>query len=311
MITLTHSDLQAFLGCRRKFDFSYISDFGKPDAPTGPLALGSRVHAAIEAFHRTGIDPVVEHQRLALEDEKRLVEMDAPAWDMDDLYNDMILGRNCIDAYSDWIATEGVYDGFKIQPEQMLEAPICGGEVLLRGKADLVLEREADGWLFIDDLKTASVKNRSSLPALLEKSYQHHVYMALAHHTNPERVMGGAWYTILYKVKVPERATFPMVERISAHATWRQAGTKLRQIEQICHEILRMMERRDDIGSVLAYPTPQDSCRWCEFRHPCDLLDDNPLGARALLDDEFTRGRRHVRYEKDGGTASTRQGGSP
>jgi PD-(D/E)XK nuclease superfamily len=298
-ITLTHSDLATFLTCRRKFDLAYINDFGKPEAVVGPLALGTRVHASIEAMHRDGTDPIDEHQRLALHDERWLIDSGAPSWDVDQLYEDIIFGRNCIDAYTEWVAAEGPYDGYKIHPEQMLEGLICGGQVLLKGKADLLLEREDDGWLFIEDLKTASVHSRTSLPALLEKSYQHHVYMVLAHLTHPEQIIGGASYTVLYKVKVPLRATHPMVESIPAHATWRQAATKLRQIEQIAYEIIRMMEHRDDIGSALAYPSPQELCRWCQFRHPCDLLDDNPLGARALLDAEFVRGHRHDRYTKE------------
>ena len=300
-ITLTHSDIATFLTCRRKFDLSYINDFAKPEPMTGPLATGTRVHAAIEAWHKHGTDPVDEHQRLALHDEKWLLDAGAPVWSLTELYEDIIVGRNCVNAYMEWVAAEGPYDGYTVHSEQILEGLICGGEVLLRGKADFVLEREDDGWLFIDDLKTASVHNRTSLPALLEKSYQHHVYMVLAHLANPERVIGGASYTVLYKVKVPERATHPLVEVVPAHATWRQAAAQfLRQIEQICYEIIRMMEHRDDIGSALAYPSPQESCRvGGQYRHPCDLIDDNPLGARALLDAEFVRGHRHDRYKKE------------
>ena len=239
-ITLTHSDLATFLTCRRKFDLAYINDFGKPESTVGPLALGTRVHASIEAMHRDGTNPIEEHQRLALRDERWLIDSGAPSWDVDQLYEDIIFGRNCIDAYTEWVAAEGPYDGYKIHPEQMLEGLICGGQVLLKGKADLLLEREDDGWIFINDLKTASVHSRTSLPALLEKSYQHHVYMVLAHLTHPEQIIGGASYTVLYKVKVPLRATHPMVESIPAHATWRQAATKLRQIEQIAYEIIRM-----------------------------------------------------------------------
>src|SRR5262245_66254245 len=102
-----------------------------------------------------------------------------PSWKSEELYADIVDARNCCAAYSDFVTREGTYDGYEITPEVVLEAPILDGKAILIGKVDLQLRRKSDGWLCTDDFKTASVHNRSSLPPLLEKSYQHYVYQIL------------------------------------------------------------------------------------------------------------------------------------
>lgn len=296
MITVTHSDIAMFLECRRRFTWNYVDDFRAPERRWGALACGNRVHQAIDAFHKTGEHPSVVHQRLASEDEKIMIEQGEPSWALDELYTDIVMGRNCCDAFMAWLEEEGPYDGYKIRSEVMLEAVILDGRAKLMGKADLLLERETDGWLFTDDYKTASPHTRTSLPPTLERSYQHWVYMALSARVHPEQIVGGANYTVIYKTKNPARMTHPMVERFSPPAAHSQAAAKFRQIEQIVSDMLELMERREALGSHVAYPTPHDACRWCEFRHPCLLMDENPLGARAMLDVEFRRGGRHARY---------------
>lgn len=296
-ILISHSDIASFLRCRRQFGWGYIDDRKAPDRQWGPLACGNRVHMSIETFHKLGEDPLAVHHRLAVAAEAQMVKDGAPSWALGELYDDVVFGRNCIIAYLDWIEKEGVYHGYIVQSEVHLEAPILGGRATLRGKADLLLTREDDGWMFIDDLKTSSSHVRTTLPVLLERSYQHWVYMVLVSLLHPEAIVGGAHYTVLYKVKVPARATHPMVERIPTRATMSQAPNKLAQIENIVRDMLELMERRDEFGSNVAYPTPGDSCRWCPFKHPCLLADENPLGARAMLDLEFQRGGRHARYD--------------
>lgn len=297
-IVITHSDIASWLRCRRQFALGYVDDFHLPERPTGALATGSRVHQAIDHYITTGDDPVAEHQRLAEAAEKELLAADSPPWVLSDLYEDIIVGRNCVVAYMEWVDSEGPYAGYEIKSEVKLRAPILGGRVELMGKADILLTRESDGWLFVDDLKTASAHTRTSLPVQLERSYQHNVYLALNQLINPAAVVGGAWYTVLYKAKNPARVTHPMVERFAVPARHSQAPIKMKQIERICSDILRFMDELATDGISVAYPTPGDSCRWCDFKHPCMLLDETPVSARAMLDDQYERGTRHGRYSR-------------
>jgi len=297
MIKISHSDISSFLRCKRQWNWGYVADFVAPERLYGPLACGSRVHAAINLHHTTDQNAVEIHERLVQLDEQAMKSIGQPDWAFREFYNDAIMGRNCCIAYLAWIETEGPYDGYILLSEEAMEMPICNGRAILRGKADLVLTRESDGVVFTDDYKTASPHTRTSLPPTLERSYQHHVYAALSNHHFPDRRIGGSYYTILYKSKAPGRMTHPMIERLPIHAHASSTPIKLRQIEQIVSDMLDTMERLETIGPQVAYPSPGDSCRWCDFKHPCTMQDENPLGARAMLDAEFNRGGRHARYD--------------
>lgn len=284
-----------FLRCRRRFNWEYVQNISARERLCGPLALGGRVHASIEAWFKTGESPIDVHQRLG---EAAVLEVTAdgsPGWVLDELYEDIVMGRNCCRAFLDWVSTEGPYDGYSAEPEVKLEAPILGGRAILIGKVDLKLTRLADGWISTDDVKTAGLQSRTNLAPSLERSYQHAVYQVLMRLCHPSVVIGEAWYTILYKSKNPKRATHPLVERFRVPGLISSLPTKQRQIETIVDEMLRF------IGDVetqpeRAYPTPADSCRWCEMRHPCSIIDESPAGAAAMLAEEFEHGARHARY---------------
>lgn len=299
-LVITHSDIANFLSCRRRFDWSFNHDVRAPESLVGYFALGGRVHRAIEAFHN-GEDAVAFHEHIAMLDLAELESSSPAPWDLDQMYEDIIVGRNCVLAFLNWVATEAPYEGYVIHDvEKVIEAPILGGAVLLRGKADLVLEREIDGTLFVDDLKTSN-RFRAGLRENFERSYQHVVYMSILRLINPERFVGGAWYTVIFKAKNMARMTSPPVERWAVPATTRTAVRKLGQIEAICMEILRMrrITLGGDFAHPAAYPTPQDSCRWCEFRQPCELVEDSPDAAADMLDERFEKGHKHRRYELD------------
>ena len=298
-LRISHTDIAQWLRCRRLFDWSYIDEYSEGDRLWGPRACGFRVHAAIEDYHRTGERPLDVFQRLATADEKILVSSAAPGWALDEFYSDVVVGRNCCSAYSNWMVREGPYDGYHLYPEVVLEAPILGGRAILIGKVDLLMVRVSDGWIATDDVKTASVGSRSSLPPTLEKSYQHWVYQVLTRLVHPEQLVGESYYTILYKTKNPARATHPLVERFRVPGAISSLPIKFTQIEAIVSDMLEFLDRRSMADSDhLAYPTPADSCRWCEMRHPCALADENPAAAAAMLKDNFEHGPRHARYDR-------------
>jgi PD-(D/E)XK nuclease superfamily len=298
-IRISHTDIAQWLRCRRLFDWEYGQEYSEPDRLWGPMACGFRVHAAIESFHKTGERPLDAFQRLATIDEKILISSTAPGWALDEFYSDVVVGRNCCTAYSNWMAAEGPYDGYHLMPEVVLEAPILGGRAILIGRVDLLMERTHDGWMCTDDFKTAAVGSRSSLPPTLEKSYQHYVYQVLTALLYPESIIGESYYTILYKTKNPARATHPLIERFRVPGRVSSLKIKLAQLEAIVTDMLEFLDRRMMVDSDhLAYPTPADSCRWCSMRHPCALADENPAGALAMLNDNFRHGPRHARYDR-------------
>lgn len=298
-ITITHSDISMFLQCRRKWAWSYVQDFQKKEGKTGPLALGTRVHASLEEYYRDGADPLVVHDRLAREALADVLDdPHAAPWDEDNLYEDIILGRNCLIAHQEWLADTGADSMFEVAAvEGLIEAPILDGRVILRGKVDVLFKHIETGDLWVMDLKTSGAQV-SGIREILERSYQHHVYLTLARLNNPDGPhIAGAMYTVMKKVRNLDRATTPVVERFRAPAVLRTGPIKLRQIERICTEMLMVMESLETEGNSVAYPSPQQACKYCEFKQPCEVADENPLAARSMLDTLFVRGSRHKRYD--------------
>ncbi len=193
-VVVTHSELNMFLSCRRKWAWYFVHDRQKPERHHGPLALGSRVHAAIEEYYKDGSDPIAAHERLAAEAVAR-AEADGERF-IDTLYEDIIVGRNCVIAHQQWLEDTGADSNYDVEMvEEKLEAPILGGRVLLRGKVDVMFRERDSGALFISDLKTSG-NWWGGQRELLERSYQHHVYLALTQLVHPEtEFIGGALYT--------------------------------------------------------------------------------------------------------------------
>lgn len=297
-VVLTHSDIESFLQCRRRFAWAYVNDLSPPEAVWGDLPLGSRVHSSVEGLY-DGKDPVAIHDALARRD---VADLEAtatrPPWALDQLYKDIIVGRNCVTSYVEFVDADGDKGLKCVGNEVKLEASFCDGQVLLRGKADRVFERELDGALIVDDLKTSSVW-RTGLQERLERSYQPYTYAVLERLVEPDRYVAGAQFTVVKKVANKRRVKDALVERFPVPGFHAAVETKQRQLEEISREILRLIERVQTEGTLTAaFPSPADHCRWCAFRHPCELADESPAAAEAMLDAEFRRGVKHERYDE-------------
>lgn len=299
LIPVTHSEINAFLTCRRAWSWRNLHEYQQPERFDGALALGTRVHASIEAANRGG-DALAEHYRLAREAADKLEPLvDAgvrPGWQLDQLWEDIVVGRNCVEAYIEWREATDAYDGLTLESvEKTLEVPILDGRAMLRGKADAIWNRNNGMGLVIEDYKTSGAW-WGGQRELLERSYQHHVYIALLSLLEPEVPTVEARYTVIKKVKDRSRATSPMVEHFKVPATIRTGPVKMRQIELIVEEMLRAIEMMETTGSALMYPTPGQQCRWCDYKQPCEVVDESPLAAREMLDRLYVRSGRHARY---------------
>lgn len=296
-VVITHSDIAAFLRCRRQWAWGYIDDVKKAEGVTGAAKLGTRVHSALEAYYVRGDDPVEVHDQLARADILMLETTDAPGWEVDQLYTEMILGRNCVIVHQDWLARTGAdseFDVFAVEPK--LEAPILDGRVMLRGKVDIIYRSRNDGLLYTNDWKTTGAQG--SVREMFERSYQAPTYQVLASVIPDAPEVGGSYYTVIRKTKNPARATRELVERFRVPASRRTAQTKLRQIEAICVDMLRLIDEYDRTDPANAYPTPAESCRWCDYKMPCELMDESPESALAMLGAEYQQGGKHERYDR-------------
>lgn len=300
-VIITHSDIQNYLSCRRKWYYDYVLDFRPPEKKTGALALGTRVHAALEAFYNGETDdPIAWIDAKGREDLAELeADPDAKPWDFDDMYEDMIVGRNCITAYVEWLATTNADANYRtISVEERVEVPILDGRAILRGKVDLLKEDLTNGLVCTDDFKTYT--RDDDLRGQLQRSYQHWCYLIGMQYMYPDRIVECSQYTMLRKVKKlpPSTAKTPMVQRFTVPATRRSLAMKKAQIERIATEMIHLRNQTDQ--SVF-YPEPGDPCKWCPYKAPCEIADESVEASLALLSNgKYVQGRRYARYETGG-----------
>ena len=296
-IIITHSDIKNFLDCRRKWYYDYVLDFRSPEKLTGPLALGTRVHAALEAFYGgETTDPIAWIDAKGKEDLAALdFADDVKPWDHTQMYEDMIIGRNCVTAYMEWLDETDADAHYRtVSVEEKVEVPILGGRALLRGKVDLLQEDITSGLLCVNDFKTAA--RDDGLREQLERSYQHWCYLIGMQHMYPERIVECARYTVLRKVKKipPTPPKSPLIQRFTVPSTRRSLPTKTAQIERIA---LEMINLRDKTDPAVFYPSPGKPCTWCDYKSPCEIADESVEASLALLaNGRYVQGKRYDRY---------------
>jgi hypothetical protein len=289
-LVLTHSDITSFLRCRRAFRWNVVDDYSKEEKLTGALALGTRVHQAVEMFHTDGIDPVDAHDMLASDDRAK-VEAMGNDWLEVELDEDLVYGRNCVTAYRQWVLDTDPYKNLDVVGvERVVDMPLLDGRVLLQGKVDLLLRDRESGDYKIEDLKTVASSRASSAQNFALRTYQHHVYGGALRDAGYE--VRSARYVHLKKVKSLARTTDPVLVTDVPVFT-RTNQTAMTSIERIVSDILRVMEADDD---AQWYPTPQDACSWCQFAQPCTMKDDGRGAEKDVLDANFRHGIRLLRY---------------
>lgn len=293
MIVISHSDAALFLKCRRAFLFSWVWNFNPPEKLTGPLALGTRVHAALEAWYADGDDPLLKHDWLVREDVTKLEDGGAPEWELKQMYADAIVGRNCVVAYMEWLTDTGADQGLTpIGVEQKLEAPLLDGAVMLRAKLDLLFQRD-DGALIGADFKTTGFE-LGRVRAELERSYQLPWYDLVLRLSKPDSWISAGEYRIMKKVSRRQRGA-PQIECFSLPGLIKRRPITRQNIEGICLDIVNFLETVGDNINHKAYPSPADYCGWCDYRAPCLVASEDTAAANEMLLSQFGTDR-HARY---------------
>ncbi len=297
-VIITHSDIQKFLTCRRAWHYDYVLDFRPPEKLTGHLALGTRVHHAMEAFYLGETDDPVAWINAKGKADLAALDYDnsAKPWDYDQMYEDLIVGRNCVKLYMEWLDETDADAHYRtVSVEEKVEVPILDGRVILRGKVDLLQEDTTSGLMCSNDFKTTSDWG-GDLRGQLERSYQHWCYLIALQYCYPDRNVECAQYTVMRKVKkipsAPPKA--PLIQRFKVPSTRRSIGVKTKQIERIALEMINLRDRED---SSVFYPSPGKHCSWCDYKAPCDIADESPEGSLAILSSGvYVSGTRYARY---------------
>lgn len=283
-IRISNSEIQTFKDCRRKWWLSYYRRLApKQQQMTGALALGSRIHQALDDYYSKEIPLLDAHAALVDADRKILIESYRDTYDLD---SEAELGRIMLEGYLQWVEENGIDSELEmISTEEIITMPLLEGRVELQGKLDMRVRRKADGVRMFRDFKTVG-GSFTDFGALAHMNEQILTYMMLetAQNKEGERSEGGI-FTMLKKVKRSTNARPPFYEQIEV----RHNVFSLRSFWQRIHGTLTdMMSVRDGLDAggdhrFLAYPRPSRDCKWkCQFFTVCPLLDDGSAAEQAI-----------------------------
>jgi RecB family exonuclease len=289
-IKISNSEIQTFKDCRRRWWLTYYRRL-KPKMKdyTGALALGSRIHEALDRHYSTGIDLLDAHAELIKEDIKKMTDANR---DTSNLETEAELGRVMLEGYLEWVEMEGIDAELEmISTEEILERPMMDGKVILQGKIDMRVRRKIDGARMIRDFKTVG-GSFADFGAMAHMNEQVKTYMILDEAQEQDEDgarTDGAIFTMLRKVKRGAYAKPPFYDQIEVRHNRFTLRAFLEQLEGTFEDMLRVRDALDAGGSHYknAYPTPTKDCKWkCQFFAICPLFDDGSA-AEAALSDSF------------------------
>lgn len=286
-VRISNSEIQTFKDCRRRWWLTYYRRL-KPKVTefTGALALGSRIHEALDRHYSTGQDLLEAHADLVKEDMKKLQD---EFRDTSGLEADADLGRVMLEGYLEWVEQEGIDAELDlISTEEILERPMMDGRVILQGKIDMRVRRKIDGARMIRDFKTVG-GSFADFGAQAHMNEQVKTYMLLDEVQSAEdgNRTDGAIFTMLRKVKRGAYAKPPFYDQIEVRHNRFTLRAFLEELEGVLSDMLDVRDALDAGESHFryAYPKPSRDCKWkCQFFAICPLFDDGSAAEAALSD---------------------------
>jgi len=284
---LSNSEIQVFKDCRRKWWLNYYRRLmPKTTQYTGALALGSRIHEALDQYYTSNCeaDLLEIHAKLVETDRKTLMD---EYRDTTDLESEAELGRIMLEGYLQWMDEQGIDAELEmISTEEVIEMPLLNGEVILQGKLDMRVRRKSDGVRMFRDFKTVG-GSFSDFANQAQMNEQILTYMMLEHAQNKEpgeRSEGGI-FTMLKKVKRTANAKPPFYDQIEVRHNIFTMRSFWQRIHGVITDLMNV-KKALDAGSdpnFVAYPSPDKDCKWkCQFYTICPLIDDGSAAEAAI-----------------------------
>lgn len=300
LVPISNSELQCFKSCKRRWWLAYYRGLRpKQEKKSGPLALGTRVHAALEGYYADNLDPVEEYKRLLDEDRFKLlaVEQDTTKFD-----SEGELGRIMLEGYVNWLEETGADSGLEIVgAEKKVSALLMDGKVELRGKLDLRVKRKIDNVrLFLDHKTVATFDSITRTAHMSEQGMMYQLLETLTTQDGEERC-DGLIYNMLRKVKRTATSRPPFYERLEVHFNKHTMRAFWSRLHGTLTDMLRVREQLDKGAdhTYVAYPTPTQDCTWkCEFYAVCPLFDDGSA-AEEMIDAYYKQDDPYQRYEDE------------
>jgi RecB family exonuclease len=287
-IRISNSEIQTFKDCRRRWWLTYYRRLKpKVQSFTGALALGSRIHEALDQYYTSNMerDLLEIHAELVKIDMKTLTDSGV---DSTELETEAELGRVMLEGYLEWIELEGIdVELDMISTEEVIERPMLDGRVTLQGKIDMRVRRKIDGARMLRDFKTVG-GSFSEFGAIAHMNEQVLTYMLLEEAQNQDGERSdGAIFTMLRKVKRGAYAKPPFYDQIEVRHNKFALRSFYQRLEGTLEDMMRVRDGLDEGVShlKLAYPKPGRECKWkCQFFAICPMFDDGSAAEAALSD---------------------------
>jgi hypothetical protein len=284
VIRLSNSEIQTFKDCRRRWWLTYYRRL-KPREQnvTGALALGSRIHQALDDHYAKGVPLLKAHSDL-VETEKQLLLTDFR--DVSDLETEAELGRIMLEGYEQWVEENGIDAELEmISTEETIIAPLFGGAVELQGKLDMRVRRKTDGVRLFRDFKTVG-GSLSEFANMAHMNEQVMTYMLLeATKADENNRSEGGIFTLLKKVRRTASAKPPFYDQIEIRHNVFTLRSFWNRIHGAIGDLMRVRTALDagEAHSFVAYPTASRDCKWkCQFFAICPMFDDGSAAEQAL-----------------------------
>jgi hypothetical protein len=284
VVRISNSEIQTFKDCRRRWWLTYYRRLQpKYKDSTGALALGTRIHAALDDYYANGTPLLQSHANL-VNAEKELLLQDFR--DVSELEKEAELGHIMLEGYLQWNEEEGIdADLEMISTEETIVMPMFNGEVELQGKLDMRVRRKADGVRMFRDFKTVG-GSLSDFANLAPMNEQILTYMVLEQSKDKdgERSDGGI-FTMLKKVRRSAAARPPFYDQIEVRHNIFTLRSFWDRLHGTVTDLMRVRTALDkgEQPSFHAYPSPSRDCKWkCKFYSVCTLVDDGSAAEQAI-----------------------------
>lgn len=283
-VRISNSEIQTFKDCRRKWWFTYYRRLQpKEKKYTGALALGSRIHEALDQYYSTGTPLLQAHTDLVNEEKSLLL---AEFREVAELEKEAEMGHIMLEGYLQWVEENGIDAELEmISTEEKITMPMFNGEVELQGKLDMRVRRRGDGVRLFRDYKTVG-GSLSDFANLAPMNEQIMTYMLLeqSRNTDGERSEGGI-FTLLKKVRRTANARPPFYDQIEVRHNVFTLRSFWDRIHGTIADMMRVRTALDEgeSPSFHAYPSPSRDCKWkCPFFTVCTLVDDGSASEQAI-----------------------------
>jgi len=283
---VSNSEIQTFKECRRKWWFTYYRRLKpKKIKVVGPLALGSRVHEALDQYYSTETPLLEAYAKLLATDKDAALA----AWlNTEELESEGELGRIMLEGYLEWVSEEGIdADLEMISTEEIISMPMFDGSVELQGKLDMRVRRLGDGVRMFRDFKTVGGSfDQFSATAHLNEQIMTYMLLEQAQNKEGERSEGGI-FTLLKKVKRTANARPPFYQQYEVHHNVFTLRSFWQRIHGVVGDLMAVKTALDGGANpaLVAYPTASRDCTWkCSFYAICPMVDDGSAVEDAITD---------------------------